>query len=107
MPLHACQAWNRAAEPDFEIGQERKCLRSRGQRRKTSFSRSRSRGGPAQGPRTAANRIGSSNPALFFCDIKDLLAEGVGFEPSIRFSIISCKPMNSLMNSKQLKRPGT
>ncbi len=35
------------------------------------------------------------------------VAEGVGFEPSIRFSIISCKCMNSLMNSKQLKRPGT
>ena len=82
MPFHACQARNRAAEPDFEIGRERKCLRSRGQRRKTSFSRSRSRGGPAQGPRTAANRTGSSNPALFFCDIKDLLAvQGVSSEP--------------------------
>jgi hypothetical protein len=31
----------------------------------------------------------------------------MGFEPSIRFSIISCKSMNSLMNSKQLKRPET
>ena len=29
-----------------------------------------------QGPQTAANRTGSSNPALFLCDIKDLLAEG-------------------------------
>ncbi len=48
-----------------------------------------------QGPRTAAKRTASSNPARFFCDINDLLAEGVGFEPSIRFSIISCKYMNS------------
>ncbi len=50
MPGYACQAWNRAAEPDFEIGQERKCLRSRGQRRETPFSQSRSRGGPAPRP---------------------------------------------------------
>ncbi len=35
-------------------------------------------------PRTAANRTGSSNPARFFCYIKDLLAEGGGFEPPIR-----------------------
>ena len=35
------------------------------------------------------------------------LAEGVGFEPSIRFSIVSCKSMNSLMNSERLKRPRT
>ncbi len=35
-----------------------------------------------QGLRTAANRTGSSNPALFFCDIKDLLAvQGVSSEP--------------------------
>ncbi len=35
-----------------------------------------------QGPRTAANRTGSSNPAVFFCDIKDLLAvQGVSSEP--------------------------
>ena len=34
------------------------------------------------GPRTAANRAGSSNPAVFFCDIKDLLAvQGVPSEP--------------------------
>ena len=53
----------------------------------TSFSRSRSRGGPAQGPRTAANRTGSSNPALFFCDIKDLLAvQAVSSEPVSAFS---------------------
>ncbi len=36
-----------------------------------------------QGPRTAAKRTGSSNPARFFCDINDLLAEGVGFEPTV------------------------
>ncbi len=48
--IHAYQAWNRAAEPDFEIGQERKCLRSRGQRRETSFSQSGSHGGPAPRP---------------------------------------------------------
>ncbi len=37
-----------------------------------------------QGPRTAANRTGSSNPVRLFCNIKDLLAEGVGFEPTVR-----------------------
>ncbi len=37
-----------------------------------------------QCPRTAANRTDSSNPTRFFCDIKDLLAEGVGFEPTVR-----------------------
>ncbi len=31
-----------------------------------------------EGPRTAANRTGGSNPARFLCYIKDLLAEGVG-----------------------------
>ncbi len=35
------------------------------------------------------------------------LAEGVGFEPSIRFSIISAKSLNSLMNSERRKRPRT
>ncbi len=46
--------------------------------------------GPAQklrwreGPQTAANRTSGSNPTRFFCDIKDLLAAGVGFEPTIR-----------------------
>ena len=40
------------------------------------------------------------------CNINGLVvAEGEGFEPSMHFSIISCKPMNSLMESKQLKRP--
>ena len=35
-----------------------------------------------QGPRTAANRTGSSNPARFFCDIEDLLAvQAVWSEP--------------------------
>ena len=32
------------------------------------------------------------------------LAEGEGFEPSIRFSIVSCNSMNSLMNSERPKR---
>ena len=50
MPRYACQVRYRAAEPDFEIGQQRKCLRNRGRRRETSFSRSRSRGGPAPRP---------------------------------------------------------
>ena len=35
------------------------------------------------------------------------LAEGVGFEPSIRFSIISAKSLNSLVNSERLERPRT
>ncbi len=35
-----------------------------------------------KGPQTAANRTDSSIPALFFCDIKDLLAvEAVSSEP--------------------------
>ncbi len=35
-----------------------------------------------QGPRTAAERTGSSNPARLFCDIKDLLAvQAVSSEP--------------------------
>ena len=35
-----------------------------------------------QGPRTAANRTGSSNPVRFFCYIKDLLAvQGISSEP--------------------------
>ncbi len=35
-----------------------------------------------QGPRTAANCTGSSNPVVFFCDIKDLLAvQAVSSEP--------------------------
>ncbi len=43
-----------------------------------------------QGPRTAANRTGSSNPALFFCDIKDLLAvRGVSSEPVSALSLNS------------------
>ncbi len=34
------------------------------------------------GPRTAANRTDSSNPARFFCDIKDsLVVQGVSSEP--------------------------
>ena len=52
-----------------------------------------------QGPRTAAKRTGSSNLARFFCYIKDLLAEGVGFEPSVCQSIALHKPLNSLINS--------
>ena len=86
--IHAYHARNRVAEPDFEIGQERKCLRSRGQRRETSFSRSRSRGAARRkGPQTAAKRTGSSNPTRKYCYIKDYLAEGVGFELSVRFYI--------------------
>ncbi len=50
MPLYAYHARYRVAEPDFEIGQERKCLRSHGHGRETSFSRSRSRGGMAPRP---------------------------------------------------------
>ncbi len=43
--------------------------------------------GPAQnpcrreGPQTAANRTSGSNPTRFFCDIKDLLAEGWDSNP--------------------------
>ena len=35
-----------------------------------------------KGPRTAANRTDSSNPARFFCDIKDSLVVRAGFEPA-------------------------
>ena len=49
---------------------------------------------------------GSSNPfraVNLYCNINDLwLAEGEGFEPTIRFSIISRKSLNLLMNSKLL-----
>ncbi len=37
-----------------------------------------------KGPQTAASRTGGSNPARFLCDIKDLLAERVGFESAVR-----------------------
>ncbi len=85
--LHACQAWTRAAEPDFEIDQERNVCEAA-----DNAERPRSPG-PAraaarrQGPRTAANRTGSPNPTVFFCDIKDLLAERAGFEPTVRASV--------------------
>ncbi len=81
--MHGEGLWDSpAAEPDFEIGQERNCPRSRGQRRKTWFSRSGLRGGPAPSPRTAADRTGCSKPARFFCDIKDLMAvQAVWSEP--------------------------
>ncbi len=86
--LHACQAWTRAAEPHFEFGQERT------RRENVCEAADNAEGprspGPArgaarrQGPRTAAKRTGGSNPVRLFCDIKDLLAEGVGFEPTVR-----------------------
>ena len=40
-----------------------------------------------EGPRTAANRTGGSNPARFLCYIKDLLAERVGFVPTVCFGV--------------------
>ncbi len=71
-----------AGERDCEIGRQRKCARSRGQCRETAFSRSRPRGARREGPRTAANRTGGSNPARFLCYIKDLLAvQAVSSEP--------------------------
>ncbi len=60
-----------------------------------------------QAQQTAAKSTGSSNPDRRFHGSKDLLAEGGGFEPMIRFSIISCKPVNSLVNFERLKRPRT
>ncbi len=52
-----------------------------------------------QGPRTAANRTGSSNPVRFFCDIKDLLAEGR--EAGANLSLAAGRPISLLNREKQ------
>ncbi len=79
MPRYPCHAWlNRTSKL---ARRENVCEAADNAERPRSL-------GPAcaaarrQGPRTAANRTGSSNPALFFCDIKDLLAvQAVWSEP--------------------------
>ena len=74
-----------APNRDREIGRERKCDGSRGQSLEIAFSRSRSFGGCGQRPAVCREASVGANPTRLLCDNKDLLAEGGGFEPPIRF----------------------
>ncbi len=86
VPRYACQARNRATEPDFEIFQERKYSRCRGQRRKTSFSQSGSRGGPAPRPADCREPYWQFEPRSVFPLYQRLAGggKGTGIKPSLQ-----------------------
>lgn len=64
-------------------------------------------GAGVEAPQTAANWVYGPNSGRRCPEFTDLMAEGEGFEPTVRFSIVSYKYMRSLMNSEWLKKSRT